>query len=293
MGARGLPARLGLARALPARQRRAGRAGAAEADGGCAPRSARERGKSDAIDALAVARAALREPALPAARSGRAASARSGLLRRPPRGSRRRADAGAASAALAPARARRRSWSCRPAALDRRVWLDRIARRLARREQTTQVRICRELVAPDRGADPARDASSSASLRSLVARAGASPARAARLRPPHRRQAGRRDRRRRSLRRRGAARDARRRRPASGLERQAPTPPAQPLRQPPAQLRPAPHRRHARAAATHPHAPTSPASRRKARTAKRRSAASSATSRAPSTARSQRSQRRR
>src|SRR3989304_3736379 len=31
-------------------------------------RSARERGKSDAIDALAVARACLREPSLPAAR---------------------------------------------------------------------------------------------------------------------------------------------------------------------------------------------------------------------------------
>ena len=31
-------------------------------------------------------------------------------------------------------------------ALDRRVWLERIARRLARREQIAQVRICRELV---------------------------------------------------------------------------------------------------------------------------------------------------
>ena len=31
-------------------------------------------------------------------------------------------------------------------ALDRRVWLDRLARRLARREQTAQVRIARELV---------------------------------------------------------------------------------------------------------------------------------------------------
>jgi transposase len=37
---------------------------------------------------------------------------------------------------------------CRPplGALDRAVWLDRLARRLARREQTTQVRIARELL---------------------------------------------------------------------------------------------------------------------------------------------------
>jgi transposase len=33
-----------------------------------------------------------------------------------------------------------------PGALDRRVWLDRVARRPARREQAVQVRICRELV---------------------------------------------------------------------------------------------------------------------------------------------------
>jgi transposase len=54
-------------------------------------RRGRTRGKSDAIDALAVARAALRE-------------------------------------------------------LDRALWLERLGRRLARREQTTQVRIARELL---------------------------------------------------------------------------------------------------------------------------------------------------
>ena len=35
---------------------------------------------------------------------------------------------------------------CPPGALDRAVWLDRLARRLARREQTAQVRIARELL---------------------------------------------------------------------------------------------------------------------------------------------------
>jgi transposase len=109
-----------------------------------ARRSARQRGKSDAIDAAAVARAALREPALPSARlEGREREIRLLLDHREDLvGERTRAQ-------------QRLRWHLHeldpelelPAGcLDRRCWLDRIGRRLARREQTVQVRIARELV---------------------------------------------------------------------------------------------------------------------------------------------------
>lgn len=109
-----------------------------------ARRSARQRGKSDAIDALAVARAALRESALPvAALEGASREIRLLLDHRED---------------LVAERTRiqqRLRWHLHelepeleiPAgALDRRNWLQRAAARLARREQTVQVRICRELV---------------------------------------------------------------------------------------------------------------------------------------------------
>ena len=109
-----------------------------------ARRGARERGKSDTIDALAVARAALREPSLPRARlQGREREIRLLLDHRDD---------------LVQERTRiqqRLRWHLHelspelelPAgSLDRRVWLERLARRLARSEQTTQVTICRELV---------------------------------------------------------------------------------------------------------------------------------------------------
>jgi len=109
-----------------------------------ARRSARERGKSDAIDALAVARAALREPALPSARlEGPEREIRLLLDHRDDLvGERTRAQ-------------QRLRWHLHelqpelelPAGcLDRRCWLDRVGRRLARAEQTAQVRIARELV---------------------------------------------------------------------------------------------------------------------------------------------------
>jgi len=107
-------------------------------------RSARTRGKSDSIDALAVARAALREPELPVARlEGGSREIR--LL------TDHRDD-------LVQERTRiqnRLRWHLHelcpeleiPAgARDRRCWSERIARRLARLEQTAQVRIARELV---------------------------------------------------------------------------------------------------------------------------------------------------
>ena len=110
-----------------------------------ARRSARQRGKSDAIDALAVARACLREPALPvAALEGASREIRLLLDHREDLvGERTRIQ-------------QRLRWHVHelepglelPAGcLDRHVWLERLARRLARREQSAQVRICRELVA--------------------------------------------------------------------------------------------------------------------------------------------------
>lgn len=109
-----------------------------------ARRSVRSRGKSDAIDALGVARAALREPDLPVASlEGREREIRLLVDHRED---------------LVAERTRiqqRLRWHLHelepelelPAGcLDRRVWLERLARRLARRERTVQAEICRELV---------------------------------------------------------------------------------------------------------------------------------------------------
>lgn len=109
-----------------------------------ARRSARERGKSDAIDAAAVARAALREPGLPLARLEGASREIRLLLDH-------RDDLVAERTRIQ----QRLRWHLHdldaeleiPAgALDRNVWLQRLGRRLGRLEQTVQVRICRELV---------------------------------------------------------------------------------------------------------------------------------------------------
>ncbi len=108
-------------------------------------RRGRVRGKSDLIDALAIARAALREPVLDSPRPGEARLRELKLLvdhRDDLVDERRRAQ-------------QRLRWHLHEldptlqvplGALDRAVWLDRLARRLARREQTTQTRIARELL---------------------------------------------------------------------------------------------------------------------------------------------------
>jgi len=108
-------------------------------------RAGRMRGKSDPIDALAVARAALREPRLDFPRLGEDRLRELKLLvdhRDDLVDERRRAQ-------------QRLRWhlhdldpqlAVAPGALDRPLWLDRIGRRLARQPQTVQVRICRELV---------------------------------------------------------------------------------------------------------------------------------------------------
>src|SRR6266699_3866532 len=108
-------------------------------------RTGRARGKSDPIDALAVARAALREPQLNHPRPGESATRELKLLvnhRDDLVDERRRAQ-------------QRLRWQLHdldpeltvpPGGLDRTVWLDRVARRLRGSEQTVQVRIARELV---------------------------------------------------------------------------------------------------------------------------------------------------
>jgi transposase len=108
-------------------------------------RAGRMRGKSDPIDALAVARAALRELRLDHPRPDEQRLRELKLLvdhREDLVAERRRAQ-------------QRLRWhlheldpelSVPPGALDRFVWLDRVARPLRRAEQTVQVRIARELV---------------------------------------------------------------------------------------------------------------------------------------------------
>jgi transposase len=108
-------------------------------------RRGRLRGKSDLIDALAVARAALREPALDSPRPEEVPLRELKLLvdhRDDLVDERRRSQ-------------QRLRWHLHEldptlrvplGALDRGIWLDRLGRQLARREQTIQVRIARELV---------------------------------------------------------------------------------------------------------------------------------------------------
>jgi transposase len=109
-------------------------------------RAGRRRGKSDTIDALAAARAALREPELDRPRPGEERLRELKLLvvhRDDLVDERRRCQ-------------QRLRWHLHeldpalavpPGALDRAVQLERVGRWLARREQTVQVRIARELVA--------------------------------------------------------------------------------------------------------------------------------------------------
>jgi transposase len=108
-------------------------------------RRGRQRGKSDALDALAVARAALREPRLDGPRP------QEPLLRELKLLVDHRDDL-VAERRRAQQRLRWHLHELDPAlrvplgALDRALWLDRLGRQLARREQTTQVRIARDLL---------------------------------------------------------------------------------------------------------------------------------------------------
>ena len=128
---------------LPASKRRGGRARPAEADAG-QRRSAREVGKSDAIDALVVARAAVREEDLPPARLDGSEREIALLLDH-------REDLVAERTRIQ----QRLRWLLHDLdpkleipdrSLARPSTLRPLGRRLARLEQTMQVRICRELV---------------------------------------------------------------------------------------------------------------------------------------------------
>jgi len=121
-----------------------------------ARKNARGFGKSDPIDALAIARAALSHPDLPAAVQDEAARDLRLLLDHREILVRQRSEA-----------QDRLRWLLHaiepdlrvPAgALDRKVWLERVGRRLARTEQVAQVRIARDLVRRCRALT--RDASS-------------------------------------------------------------------------------------------------------------------------------------
>jgi transposase len=148
----------------------------------------RERGKSDPIDALAVARAAIREgiERLPVARLAGAELDVRLLL-----------DHHDDLVAARGDQQRRLRWHLHdlyddldipPGALDRSVWLDRIGRRLARDAQTTRVRIARELVVHIRRATRRiRDLEREIAVRineicpQLVAEVGCGPLTAAKL----------------------------------------------------------------------------------------------------------------
>jgi transposase len=109
-------------------------------------RRGRSRGKSDSIDALAVTRAALQEPLLDGPRAGEETLRELKLVvdhRDDLVAERRRCQ-------------QRLRWHLHEldptlavplGALDRTVWLERLARQLSRRQQTTQVRIARDLLA--------------------------------------------------------------------------------------------------------------------------------------------------
>jgi transposase len=108
-------------------------------------RRGRTRGKSDRIDALAIARAALQEPLLEGPRAGERTLRELKLLvdhRDDLVAERRRCQ-------------QRLRWHLHEldpslqvplGALDRNVWLDRLGRRLGQREQTLQAQIARDLV---------------------------------------------------------------------------------------------------------------------------------------------------
>src|SRR5512132_3721051 len=205
-------------------------------------RAGRARGKSDPIDALAVARAALREPRLDHPRPGEAALRELKLLvdhRDDLVDERRRAQ-------------QRLRWQLHdldpeltvpPGALDRPLWLDRVARRLRGGEQTVQIRIARELVGRCRSLTRSileldRELQTRSEQRAprLLALPGCGPLSAAKLLgelgPIERFETD------------AQLRPPRRCRTARGQLRQAATAPPRPRRQPTTQLRPAPDRDH-------------------------------------------------
>jgi transposase len=151
-------------------------------------RAGRTRGKSDPIDALAIAVPHCGSPTLPAA-AGRAHVSRAEAAGRSPRRSRRPASANAAAVALAFASARP---DLRGATATARPPLsaERVSRWLARREQEL-VRLARDLVAAIRSQP--RDRRARPGARTTHRRGCGGVARAAWLRSAYPREAARRD----------------------------------------------------------------------------------------------------
>jgi transposase len=206
-------------------------------------RRARGRGKSDSIDALAVARAALREglDALPAAHLDGPELDLRLLVDHRERLVRQRV---AINNTL--------QWHLHDlwpelqlpgSSLFYGNWGPRVARRLARTEQTMRVRIARDQLRRIRELSQTIK-TLEAEIADLVATIAPHLLHRARLRPADRGQAGRRDRRRRTVHQRRQARARRRRRTHPSQLRQDQPPPARPRRQPPNQRHHSPHRRH-------------------------------------------------
>jgi transposase len=205
-------------------------------------RAGRLRGKSDPIDALAVARAALREPNLSRPRPDEQPFRELKLLvdhREDLVDERRRAQ-------------QRLRWHLHQLdpsfvvplrRLDRPLHLDRVGRWLARREQDVQVRVARELVTRCRSLtrtilelDRELEQRTAEIAPALLELPGCGALTAAK-------HAGR-DRPDRSLPKRCAARQAQRRRALGSELRARATPPTRPRRQPPTQRRLLPNRDH-------------------------------------------------
>jgi transposase len=210
-----------------------------------ARRASRERGKSDRIDALAVARAAVAEgvETLPTAELAGPELDLRLLVDHRERLIRSRVALN--STVLWHLHDLWPELEISGSGLFYAKWHTRIARRLARAEQSARVRIARdelrhlhELTGVDRRAR-ARD-------HATGRRARAAPAHRAGVRAADRRQAARRGRRHPAVRHRRQARPRRRRRADPDQLRQDQTTTPRPRRQPPAQRHPAPDRRHAR-----------------------------------------------
>ncbi len=198
-----------------------------------ARRGARSRGKSDLIDALAVARAAMREgiESLPAAQLA-GVELEISAARRSSRAARSPAGRAQQRPALEPARPLARAQARRQRAALKKWTSAKIARRLARAEQTARVRIARDELRRLRELTAAADALE-AEIADLVAQAAPQLLAEPGFGPLDRREVDRRDRRRRPLLQRRKARPRRRRCTDPGQLRQDQPPPPRPRRQPP------------------------------------------------------------
>ena len=209
-------------------------------------RSARQRGKSDPIDAVNIARAALQEglASFPLAHLDGPELDLRLLVDHRERLVRHRVELNSTL-----------QWHLHDlwpelrlpgGALFARKWSTRIARRLARAEPTMRVRIARDEPAPPARAHP-RDQPARARDHRARGPARAAAAQRARLRAADRRQARRRDRRRPALRHTGQARPRGGRRADPRQLGQHAAPPTRPGRQPADQRGTSPRDRHPRA----------------------------------------------